>query len=355
METYWILFKHAIPMIRLPHVVRDAILIVRKLGLRYLWVDALCIIQDDLEDVRSEISAMAATFRNSLLTIAVVDTPTDSTGIFQARQGALSSRERPAGVLDTRGWVLQEQLLSVRVLSYTEEQLFWDCNCCQASEAYPRGLSGLKDTGFRHINRRFRRLITGPTSAFATSWEREKGGYWLWRNILEHYTTRDVSFPSDRLFAIEAVASVFGTFLQDEMVYGIWMKELARHLLWWSLTELDGRFPSELGPSKDTRPLGFHAPSWSWASVNWPISHGVVKDYIMNTPEPGFRTLDSNMIKLNKISGGYLPGDPHGSVHGQLVLTGSVTRVYLRPEWLGNYLFLTPGTIWLILLLRAEG
>jgi hypothetical protein len=57
----------------LPQTIRDAIEVTKKLGFRYLWVDALCILQDDQKDKRLEIEAMGNIYRNATLTVAASD------------------------------------------------------------------------------------------------------------------------------------------------------------------------------------------------------------------------------------------------------------------------------------------
>ncbi|KAF2682488.1 hypothetical protein K458DRAFT_280843, partial [Lentithecium fluviatile CBS 122367] len=113
-----------------PPVIQDAIKITITLGIRYLWVDAYCIVQDEKEDWTMESQTMHETYRSALLSIGVVGSSSRKGGIFQPRNGqeiGKSPRRRPHGILDTRGWTMQEQYLSPRVLSYAGGQLFWDC------------------------------------------------------------------------------------------------------------------------------------------------------------------------------------------------------------------------------------
>ena len=127
--------KQTIPVKQLPKAIQDAILVTRKLGVRYLWVDALCIIQDSKDDWSHEAVRMSSVYRNSLLTIAAIDGPSLGHGIFRARQHRVRPvhssdgaspycddpylvvsfsefrRSRPLGELNSRGWALQERLL----------------------------------------------------------------------------------------------------------------------------------------------------------------------------------------------------------------------------------------------------
>lgn len=135
---------HSLPKERLPQAVIDAISVTRRLGVRYLWVDSLCVIQDSQEDRQKECGWMAEVYRNAVLTI-VVDAADDSSD-----PTTTPSDERltidwlsPGFAWDTRAWVLQERLLSKRVLHLTDKQMYWECNELKASETFPRGLPPL--------------------------------------------------------------------------------------------------------------------------------------------------------------------------------------------------------------------
>lgn len=141
----------------LPKTFQDTIYFTRKLGLRYLWIDSLCIIQDDLEDWRKESAKMASVYRNSYIMIAATKSADDSTGCFSDESsfgkdnqitmtwpegenyqfyirekiyhfGSISSQSISLFPLLTRGWVYQERLLASRVLHFGLKELLWDCN-----------------------------------------------------------------------------------------------------------------------------------------------------------------------------------------------------------------------------------
>ncbi|KAK7528610.1 heterokaryon incompatibility protein-domain-containing protein, partial [Phyllosticta citriasiana] len=143
----------------LPKTFQDAIMIVRTLGRRYLWIDALCILQDDPQDVEREVANMASIYRKALVTIAVnaasgvdqgcfpalshtlsVDTETGSSSTA-GLVGSVRGRPRPRYqemVLQsprrTRGWTLQEDLLSMRTLHCAGDQMYWQCGQYITSE-----------------------------------------------------------------------------------------------------------------------------------------------------------------------------------------------------------------------------
>jgi hypothetical protein len=147
----------ALPLGLLPPTFKDAILITRALGLQYLWIDSLCIVQDSPQDWLIESTQMGTIYKNAVVTIAAEGAKDSSVGIVgcsvntrKARVDALvrtkcHSRVRnlegslfvtplvskwpthQKGPLRARGWALQEEVLSPRVLQFTAIHLFWRC------------------------------------------------------------------------------------------------------------------------------------------------------------------------------------------------------------------------------------
>jgi hypothetical protein len=142
----------------LPKTIQDAIITTHKLGLHYLWVDSLCIIQDSKTDVALEIQKMVDIYRGSYITISAATADHSNGGFLQSRidiasedpwyslgvrqgrnvMGRLfltpitprmvhpdSPSDEP---INERAWTLQESLLSPRVLYYSSRQVFWRCS-----------------------------------------------------------------------------------------------------------------------------------------------------------------------------------------------------------------------------------
>lgn len=150
----------------LSKAIDEAIAKAQDIGFRYIWVDALCIIQDSLEDKNRECLAMADVYRNAALTIVALgkfkqhaangnkvhgsdlgtaDKNREHTQTLLAATLPLAVYTTPGFSWDTRAWSLQERLLSRRLLHLGEEQMYWECNALKASETFPRGLES-----FRH-------------------------------------------------------------------------------------------------------------------------------------------------------------------------------------------------------------
>ena len=134
----------SLPKDGLPQAVADAISVTRRLGVRYLWVDSLCVIQDSPEDRHRECDGMAEVYRNAVLTI-VANAANNSNDPLIARSDDQSVIDwlSPGFAWDTRAWTLQERLLSKRVLHLTDKQMYWECNELKASETFPHGLPPL--------------------------------------------------------------------------------------------------------------------------------------------------------------------------------------------------------------------
>jgi hypothetical protein len=93
-------FKTQIPWSHLPKTFRDAIYFIRRLGIEYVWIDSLCIIQDDREDKAREIGQMARVFSNAFLTIAATSASSPSDGLFSTMSSMHIAEELPSSVWD---------------------------------------------------------------------------------------------------------------------------------------------------------------------------------------------------------------------------------------------------------------
>jgi serine/threonine protein kinase len=133
----------SVPLDALSKPISDAISVTRKLGLRYLWVDTLCIVQDSESDRREECAAMTDLYRNATVTIAAIH------GGFSPERGVTHTNDdhntylRPDALWDTRAWSQQERFLSKRTLYLTDSQWYWECPSLRASDTLPKGLPSL--------------------------------------------------------------------------------------------------------------------------------------------------------------------------------------------------------------------
>lgn len=247
----------------LPQNFKDAVKITRELGLDYLWIDSLCIIQGDEKDWGSQSSKMADVYGNARVTIAATAASHSHEGFLFKRKPAKQLVGRLWGEDETtyyaripsaestlyssplykRGWILQEMVLSNRVVHFARDQLFWHCRSTMKSE-----------DGFVNQNR-------GSTFLGFDSAESARRSWWSWA---EDYSRRKLSKASDRYAALAGLTTVFrdGTKLTPKA--GLWEQDVHFGLLWCSQTVyIDGAdTPAPANPA---------SPSWSWLSINRPI------------------------------------------------------------------------------------
>lgn len=269
----------------LPQTVLDGIQVTHALGFRYLWVDSLCIVQDSVQNQRHEIGQMHKIYRHAYLTIIAANARRVSEGFLQDRPKSLhditlpficpppshvpvSDAEDAATTpqvgtvyistsrynyaqepISARGWCMQEYLMSPRALIFTSQTLQFRCPTETQNVGHsfycPNGERRLPDTLL---------LPDPPTQQYGS-------GPWgvvhdEWLRVVEDYSQRSISDPSDKLVACGAIAQAFQHALGSEYLAGLWRDTLLIDLLWCK---------AEGTPL--TRPAEYRAPSWSWAAV----------------------------------------------------------------------------------------
>jgi hypothetical protein len=261
-------YEEGIELRQLPLTLHDAVVVTRNLGLKYIWIDALCIVQDSQDDWEAECARMGDYYRFSYVTISPLQVLGANTGFLKPRPNSLTcpsvtlagshiGLRRPirnyvrGSPLSKRGWTLQERLLATRILHYGEDELLWECLTCSAREGSTTEDSQCEDSSLLvqsegiDFKRCLRNLGNDPYSI-------QDGAFPLWYRIVRLYTGRLLTFPSDKLPAISAIARVIGDKTGSEYFSGIFQSDL--HGLAWC---------DQNNSSKSSWP----APSWSWASV----------------------------------------------------------------------------------------
>lgn len=212
----------------LPQTLQDAIMVTRRLGIRYLWVDALCIIQDNAEDKAIQINAMGDVYKNAVLTIAASSAVSVSDGFLRSippTQGfwvpnientkvmvrSLNTYSHASEIdsLDSRGWALQESLLSPRVVSFAERELSWRCQTV-AIEKQRRG---------HKICKRLPSGVFGIALEDRSTFETKQD--LVWEAIVEDYSGRELTVPEDRLPAIAGIVSELARLWGDTYLAGL--------------------------------------------------------------------------------------------------------------------------------------
>ena len=270
-----------IPILGLPQTFRDAVAISRALSIRYLWIDSLCIVQDDHADWRSHVNKMAQIYNNACLTLAAGTSRDDAGGFFQQTTLPFSSPSSfklldgkmeykiyirkclphpdenwPAGPempLMSRGWVFQERLLSRRFLCFAANEVLWECLedvACSCSTT----VDGFKQHG-QSENPGF---LNCPPSKFeyAKIEGLPREDLWsLWRELVTQYTRRELTYPDDKLPALAGLARNFQAANAGDYAHGMWVDCIEKDMLWQN----HGYSNNEFRPRK--------APSWSWVSA----------------------------------------------------------------------------------------
>ncbi|KAH8590180.1 heterokaryon incompatibility protein-domain-containing protein [Bisporella sp. PMI_857] len=276
-QNYASLFRE-ISINTLPRTFQEAIQVTRLLGIEFLWIDSLCIIQDDYKDWELEASRMHNVYRYSYLNLASTFSKDSYGGLLHSRsplefvpcyvrignaqneRTVVSNyefertRHSPEPPLLTRGWVFQEYLLAPRLLEFGEDELSWECQTTRASEVLPNGEGLIWDAtisnegpdqewGGRRI--RWNRLYSKqPQERFE-----------LWGRIIGEYSKKQLTRSSDKLVALGGLAAELGAYWEEaEYFAGHWSYRFRNSLLWKAED-------SGIRDYQDT------LPSWSWASI----------------------------------------------------------------------------------------
>ncbi|KAI0865770.1 heterokaryon incompatibility protein-domain-containing protein [Xylaria cubensis] len=312
-----------------PQSIRDAVAVTNRIGQRYLWIDALCILQDSPEDKVVQLGKMHAIYKNSYLTINASSASSTYEGFLYQPRPQREPRTTipfpcPDGTVGTafiaytipsvtegpsktywdelepitwRGWCYQEKVLPARSLLYASDTLKY---YCQAETVNIGEALCEESTG--------RRLPHGTYQSDAST-KCELDAVQLrqsWLAALFQYTMRSITVPSDRLPAFSAVAEQFSILTQDQYLAGLWRKTLVLDLLW-------------AVNNKCERPKAYRAPSWSWASVDglidaeWlfdklakPQDMNHARDLRMATVVDCRVTVASSLAPYGEVTGGLL-------------------------------------------------
>ncbi|KAK3363250.1 heterokaryon incompatibility protein-domain-containing protein [Lasiosphaeria hispida] len=293
----------------IPQTIRDAMDLARMIGMRYLWVDTLCIVQDDPQDKQQLIGIMDDVYNNAAFTIVAASggdaksglrgiSPRTGRPISPARIKRCSSdettldlsiclpslcEEARRSAWNTRGWTFQEQCLSRRCLYFTHDEVFFNCPEVQWREGYDYGeerrqsLSGsiFHDvqvrTGPPWWSRNLRRDLDPTPYRYLgrLSSDLDVHGY---QRAVQEYSRRELTFPHDVLSAFEGTFKQFANAGESNMetaglnirkAQGIPAHLLYQAILWFPSNEAQKRrcTHDSSGPLAEEE-----FPTWSWAS-----------------------------------------------------------------------------------------
>jgi hypothetical protein len=268
----------------LPNSIKDAIEVTRRLGLRYIWVDALCIVQDDDKEQMRELGKMSEIYKGAFITISAARAARSNEGFLQGRDvrdtyGATfelpvrriregvesrssiilsegadhNDREEP---IDSRAWTFQEHQQALRLLRFGSKQVEWKC---------PQ--THRVDGGSIHYSDLDPKYFTGSPYGKHSGLE-EEGMLSNWMMIVEHYSSRGILRLRDRLPAFAAVAENFAHAMgwqSSDYWAGLWKSDILMQLQWHR--------PEVQGPTVSNSEQS--CPSWSWTSVRGRVEYGM--------------------------------------------------------------------------------
>jgi hypothetical protein len=296
--------KQNISLDSLPPNFQDAVKITKGLGIRYLWIDSLCIIQDNILDWEKESHNMAYVYSNAYLTIAASNASsscqsflhqrspkglrasfesTDSAGKMHTvyidshvRHRNLDSRHFLDGEpLSLRGWAMQERFLSHCVAFYTSTQLFWECQeiCATEDGQCNKNLDYLvlmDDIRMRKPNYRISRPFRTYNITRLEDYDiRDYANFLLqiykkWYHMIELYSGLNLTRYTDKLPAVSGLADTIARMTDDRYCAGLWCLSIQHGILWSRVPR--ARSNETYGPEV------YRAPSFSWESVEGPVT-----------------------------------------------------------------------------------
>ena len=279
--------RRGIPWETLGKTFRDAITFTKYLGIKFLWIDSLCILQDDLEDWSRESKEMCNVYGNATLSIFATSPEglfferrdvwgrrsqhrtyctTDQTGHNHGIHAVASEAQHdhdtdysllPDSEIFTRGWVFQEWLMCKRAIVFDIHELLWSCDHSKICEC--GGATPLRDRSIGEMNR----------NEYRESLRRGEQSSLLWHSVVTQYSLTHLTFHIDRLSALSGLAKQYRADFETNYVAGCWRDGMIDTLLWYGGSE--------------SIPCEYVAPTWSWASARpnvffMTVGRGIIKD-----------------------------------------------------------------------------
>ncbi|KAL7942113.1 heterokaryon incompatibility domain-containing protein [Trichoderma barbatum] len=274
-------YQQALPISEISANFKDTFRIARELGIRYVWIDSLCIIQDSKDDWEIESSKMGAVYRNATLTVSALISAKSTVGILKNNNNNFlgapkstklriyedSSKDEQVEVhwksldeenlrtlmnecaLTSRGWTLQEYVLSPRNLLYGGRQIYWRCPSLTISaDDTPEG-NQFPDQKFQKASEVMYSDILAAPPEIEASVKAVLEDYY---ELAETYSARQLTYGSDKSAAFSGIAQMLHQSIGGKYLAGLWTADFKHGLLWYA----------EMTCCRHVESHG--APSWSW-------------------------------------------------------------------------------------------
>jgi hypothetical protein len=308
-------YKMGIAVPKLPRTLRDAILLSSRLDLKFIWIDCLCILQDDEKDLAREIADLPAIFGNAYVTISASRASDSREGFLHpisrppadgicfrlpyacpdGRLGYVILHRYSDNPIHSRAWTFQEYMLSPRILEYTSSQLKW---MCREREWHQEE----KEKQLVDMYQLSLSLHSGFREGELCSVKKCE----IWMTMVWAYSGRALKFAADKLLALSALAERWSRQTGgDSYLAGLWDSHLPLGLLWLNEQPFQ------------QQDHAYRAPSWSWASRNGSIAW---HKHMLTLVDPDFKVCFSK-VELAHVEA------PYGTVSsGSLTVKGHLGR-----------------------------
>ncbi|KAM5361880.1 hypothetical protein ACJZ2D_012825 [Fusarium nematophilum] len=328
-----------------PRTIKDAMALVRSLGERFLWVDAICMVQDDKEQMARDIPNMDIVYGQAFATIVALEGRDADAGLPGVAPGTRPPQEirtitisdrspnldddpnsdsteeihivatpRPLHLAldlsqwNTRGWIVQEHLLSRRCLYFAPDAVYFQCSQETLSEgganetfdAFMFDTSPMSDNSILQKANRDNPLFDLDRMYDLPPGERPPKAFNAYKKLVETYSRRNLSFKSDILNAFAGMFEVLEQHFQSTTVYGLPAAVLSHGLLWTPAARLPRRGTQlpDLAALRDGNMGAPDAqfPSWSWVGWDGPVEYRLyeqVKEEVL-LPIPKVRVYETS-------------------------------------------------------------
>lgn len=290
----------------LPPSFQDAIHLVQQFGMRYLWIDSLCIIQGSAADWLTESVQMCQVYSQALCTITSAHSEGAFGGIIRKRDGIRSfpfeiqlsvghsirrltfvptpRREilwdRMDLTIDTRAWCFQEMILSTRNFIFEPDGIRFECLSVSSSERSPDGRDLETQSRINHMKLDIKNLKLGE-DIFDRFGDDLQSHSSAWHDVVHDYTARGLTKYSDKLIGVAGVAEAVQARTKYTYLAGHWKELMYLDLCWYVFHDASGTIGAAASKHVTRKPPPYRAiesiaPTWSWASISdVPVYHDI--------------------------------------------------------------------------------